>query len=149
MRRRTISAFLCAAVVMVGAPAIGAVTVNSASTYEWQIVVETNAQRVSHGKVATRGSGCAKDYAIKRARWMRDHRKLKHSDLSTVMRACHFTRAAENIAMGYPNGEAVVRAWMNSSGHRANILNSKYTRLGTGARRDSRGVWWSVEIFGR
>lgn len=43
-----------------------------------------------------------------------------------------YRSAGENIARGYKTPEAVVDAWMNSSGHRANILNSSYTYIGVG-----------------
>jgi uncharacterized YkwD family protein/spore coat assembly protein SafA len=43
-----------------------------------------------------------------------------------------YRTAGENIAKGYATPEAVVNGWMNSSGHRANILNSSYTRIGVG-----------------
>ncbi len=43
-----------------------------------------------------------------------------------------YKSAGENIAKGQPTPEAVVKAWMNSSGHRANILNSSFTHIGVG-----------------
>ena len=43
-----------------------------------------------------------------------------------------YRSAGENIAKGYATPQAVVNAWMNSSGHRANILNAGYTRIGVG-----------------
>lgn len=43
-----------------------------------------------------------------------------------------YRTAGENIAKGYASPEAVVNAWMNSPGHRANILNSTYTHIGVG-----------------
>ena len=43
-----------------------------------------------------------------------------------------YKSAAENIAKGQKTPQAVVDAWMNSSGHRANILNSTYTKIGVG-----------------
>ena len=43
-----------------------------------------------------------------------------------------YRTAGENIAMGYSTAEAVVNAWMNSEGHRANILSSNYTSMGIG-----------------
>ena len=43
-----------------------------------------------------------------------------------------YRTAGENIAKGYPTPKAVVDAWMNSPGHRANILNSSYTHIGVG-----------------
>ena len=38
----------------------------------------------------------------------------------------------ENIAAGYASPEAVMSGWMNSSGHRANILNCNFTEIGVG-----------------
>ncbi len=43
-----------------------------------------------------------------------------------------YKSAGENIARGYASPESVVRGWMNSSGHRANILNSSFTHIGVG-----------------
>lgn len=43
-----------------------------------------------------------------------------------------YKSAAENIAKGQTTPQAVVNAWMNSSGHRANILNASYTKIGVG-----------------
>lgn len=43
-----------------------------------------------------------------------------------------YRRAGENIAKGYATPQAVVNGWMNSSGHRANILNAGYTHIGVG-----------------
>ena len=43
-----------------------------------------------------------------------------------------YRSAGENIAKGYAMPQAVVNAWMNSSGHRANILNANYTHIGVG-----------------
>lgn len=50
----------------------------------------------------------------------------------------------ENIAHGQKTPEAVVTSWMNSPGHRANILNKNYTHLGVGARVTTGGhIYWS------
>jgi uncharacterized YkwD family protein len=43
-----------------------------------------------------------------------------------------YSRAAENIAYGYSTPEAVMNGWMNSPGHRANILNGALTQIGVG-----------------
>ena len=43
-----------------------------------------------------------------------------------------YKTAAENIAMGYKTPQAVVDGWMNSSGHRANILNASFNTIGVG-----------------
>ncbi len=48
----------------------------------------------------------------------------------------------ENIAQGQPTPEAVMSAWMDSTGHRRNILDPLFGRLGIGVRLSSGGPWW-------
>lgn len=57
-----------------------------------------------------------------------------------------YRTAGENIAMGYSTPEAVMNAWMNSSGHRANILNASYTQIGVGYVAS--GNYWTQEFIG-
>ena len=57
-----------------------------------------------------------------------------------------FRTAGENIARGYPTPQAVVNGWMNSSGHRANILNASYTRIGVGYV--AQGNYWTQMFIG-
>ncbi len=62
------------------------------------------------------------------------------------------TRAevGENIAKGYPSPEAVMKAWMNSPGHRRNILNCDFEALGVGVIRGSNGrLFWTQDFGGR
>ncbi|MEU5403120.1 CAP domain-containing protein [Streptomyces sp. NPDC005963] len=49
----------------------------------------------------------------------------------------------ENIARGQADAGAVMNSWMNSDGHRANILNCDYTRLGVGVHMGDGGPWWT------
>ncbi|NYI71749.1 uncharacterized protein YkwD [Naumannella cuiyingiana] len=56
---------------------------------------------------------------------------------------------AENIAAGQQTPAAVMKSWMNSSGHRANILNCRYRDLGVGvARGGSYGIYWTQNFGG-
>ena len=57
-----------------------------------------------------------------------------------------YRTAGENIAMGYRTPQEVVNAWMNSSGHRANILNASYKRIGVGYV--SQGNYWTQMFIG-
>ncbi len=57
-----------------------------------------------------------------------------------------YRTAGENIAKGQSTPQAVVNAWMNSSGHRANILNSSYTRIGVGYVANGR--YWTQMFVG-
>lgn len=64
-----------------------------------------------------------------------------------------FILVGENIALGnFKNDEDVVEAWMDSPGHRANILNNRYTEIGIAAEKGlykGKKVWLAVQIFGR
>ncbi|MDO5388086.1 MAG: CAP domain-containing protein, partial [Clostridia bacterium] len=58
-----------------------------------------------------------------------------------------YKTAGENIAKGQKTAEAVFNAWMNSSGHRANILNSSYTQMGIGVTSGGT-LYWSQMFIG-
>ncbi|MFE7664352.1 CAP domain-containing protein [Streptomyces celluloflavus] len=52
----------------------------------------------------------------------------------------------ENIARGQADAQSVMKTWMNSPGHRANILNCEYRTLGVGAHFGPGGPWWTQEF---
>ncbi|NLL01435.1 MAG: LysM peptidoglycan-binding domain-containing protein [Mollicutes bacterium] len=58
-----------------------------------------------------------------------------------------YTAAAENIASGQRNAEEVMKYWMNSPGHRANILSSSYNQIGVGVARDQNGNLYWTQLF--
>ena len=58
-----------------------------------------------------------------------------------------FTAAGENIAHGQRTPAAVVNAWLNSPGHRANILNPNFNQIGVGVARDNRGNLFWTQMF--
>lgn len=58
-----------------------------------------------------------------------------------------YRSAGENIARGYTSAQAVVKGWMNSAGHRANILNNNYTHIGVGYV--AAGHYWTQMFISR
>ena len=54
-----------------------------------------------------------------------------------------YRTAGENIAKGYLNPASVMNGWMNSSGHRANILNSSFGTIGVGAYKVGNTIYWT------
>ena len=58
-----------------------------------------------------------------------------------------YRTAGENIAKGQSTPQAVVNAWMNSSGHRANILNKSFTHIGVGYEKN--GNYWTQMFIGK
>ncbi|MBN1591087.1 MAG: CAP domain-containing protein [Pirellulales bacterium] len=104
---------------------------------EKNIVTYTNEQRKRYGlaplEIDQELVASARDHAI----WMTRNRTLQHTRRPV----------AENIAMGYPSSQSVVRGWMNSSGHRANILNRGYRRIGVAAYRTASGtIYWCQQF---
>ncbi|MCA8923789.1 MAG: hypothetical protein KDD82_18410 [Planctomycetes bacterium] len=66
------------------------------------------------------------------------------ADRLQMTEASGYSGWGENIAQGHSTPQAVVTAWMNSAGHRANILNTSFTHLGVGYDEASR-TW--VQVF--
>ncbi|MEL7565468.1 MAG: SafA/ExsA family spore coat assembly protein [Dehalobacterium sp.] len=58
-----------------------------------------------------------------------------------------YSAAGENIAMGQKTPADVMKGWMNSSGHRANILNSTYTEIGVGLAVNKNGQNYWTQMF--
>lgn len=58
-----------------------------------------------------------------------------------------FIAAAENIASGQRSASEVMNTWMNSSGHRTNILNATYNQIGVGVARDNNGKLYWTQMF--
>ncbi|HKR07570.1 MAG TPA: CAP domain-containing protein [Gemmatimonadaceae bacterium] len=61
----------------------------------------------------------------------------------------NFGRIAENVALGYPNAETVVEGWMNSRGHRQNILDAGVVETGIAVARSATGGLYYCQVFGR
>ncbi|WP_132244764.1 SafA/ExsA family spore coat assembly protein [Marinisporobacter balticus] len=61
----------------------------------------------------------------------------------------HFSAAGENIAKGQRTPQAVMNAWMNSPGHRSNILSTSFSEIGVGLAKDKSGVCYWTQMFMR
>lgn len=88
------------------------------------------------------------------ARFQKMAHVLPQASLPTLTdRARHvgypFGRLAENVALGYPDAHTVVQGWMNSKGHRTNILNSDVVETGIGIALSSNGGLYYCQVFGR
>ena len=104
------------------------------NSVESAIVRKTNAERAKYGRSPLTIDASLLQSARRHAQWMTHNRTMHHASNGAV---------AENIAMGQRSSSKVIRTWMNSPGHRANILNSRYRRIGVAAYRtsDGRNYW--------
>lgn len=83
-------------------------------------------------------------YAKNHAKWMAKHRRMIHSDIKDIL-SLGFNLAGENIAWGQPDSNSVMKTWMLSAGHRANILRYNYQKIGCYAEPDTYGkLYWCV-----
>lgn len=147
---RIITAALAATALVLSTlnPASAAI---SSQTYESQIKTQTNKFRVSKDRVKVSHSKCLDRWAESWARKLAKERRLVHRDsagMRKVMRDCKLSTMTENLAMGYPSGTRTVIAWQNSSGHRANLLNTAVRMHAAGAVQAG-GNWWVVQLMGR
>ncbi|MBR3570008.1 MAG: hypothetical protein IKN96_04275 [Oscillibacter sp.] len=123
------------------------------SAYELEVVRLTNAERAKYGLAALAADAQLSDGARLKSRDMRDNRYFSHESPTygspfQMMKSLgiSYRAAGENIAYGYATPEKVVSAWMNSEGHRANILNASYTRIGVGYAAG--GDYWTQWFAG-
>ncbi|HEV2969447.1 MAG TPA: CAP domain-containing protein [Pirellulales bacterium] len=104
---------------------------------EKAIVDGTNAQRALYGLPALQIDMSLEQTARNHAAWMTNSHNLQHSSIGV----------AENIAWGQRSAEEAMSSWMSSSGHRANILNPSYRRIGVAAYTATDGSCYWCQQF--
>ena len=125
----------------------------SVRAYEQEVIRLTNLERAKYGLKPLTEDWELSRVARYKSQDMHDRRYFDHNSPTygtpfQMMKAfgLSYRSAGENIAMGYRTPQAVVTGWMNSSGHRANILNSSYTKIGVGYVAD--GNYWTQQFIG-
>jgi uncharacterized protein YkwD len=101
------------------------------------ILKRTNAERAKFGLVSLEIDRDLMQSARQHAKWMAQNNSMVHTSRPV----------AENIAMGQANSTSVLQSWMNSSGHRANILNRSYRKIGVALFRSASGTPFWCQQF--
>jgi uncharacterized protein YkwD len=112
------------------------------------ILGETNSARMNAGRPALSVSSCLADLAQRHAERIAAAQRLFHQDLNAVASACGMSIAGENVAMNYTGASAMVDQWMDSSGHRENLLDGRFSLIGVGVAQARDGAWYGVQVFG-
>lgn len=120
---------------------------SAALDYATDAHVATNRQRTSRRLPALGRNQCLTALALRQARAMAERGELFHQDLAGVQRRCGMGWVGENVAYGFSDGVAVVRGWMDSPGHRRNLLRPQFRLEGIGAVQQD-GVWYVAQVFG-
>lgn len=116
--------------------------------YAEQVAVLVNKERITYGLQPVKVSPLLSEAANIRAGEIKEnfsHTRPNGTSCFTAMSELEiqYRSAAENIAYGQKNPESVMNAWMNSSGHRANILNEKMEYIGVGVFYQNGVYYWS------
>ena len=121
--------------------------------YEREVVRLVNAERAKNGLAPLTENWELSRVARYKSQDMADRHYFSHTSPTygspfDMMKAfgLSYRAAGENIAYGQRTPQAVVTAWMNSSGHRANILNANYTQIGVGYVAN--GNYWTQMFIG-
>jgi len=129
-------------------------TDSSVLSYEQEVVRLVNEIRVENGLKPLSHNWELSRVARYKSQDMRDNRYFSHtspvygSPFEMIRNfGITYRSAGENIAKGQRTPQAVVNAWMNSSGHRANILNSSFTQIGVGYV--AHGNYWTQMFIGK
>jgi uncharacterized YkwD family protein len=129
-------------------------TTGTLSAFEQQVVDLTNSERAKNGLPALKVDPTLSKMAHEKARDMSANNYISHTSPTygspfDMMKQFGITYnyAGENIAMGQQTPQEVVNAWMNSAGHRANILNANYNYIGVGYV--AQGNYWVQDFIGK
>ena len=130
-------------------PTLGTETLD----YEQEVIRLVNIERAKYGLPALTEDWELSRVARYKSQDMKDKKYFSHTSPTygspfDMMRSfgLSYRTAGENIAMGQRTPQQVVNAWMNSSGHRANILNSSYKKIGVGYVAS--GNYWTQMFIG-
>lgn len=126
---------------------------SAVTAYEAEVIRLVNVERAKQGLKALTANWELSRVARYKSQDMVDNKYFAHNSptYGTPFQmiknfGISFRTAGENIAYGQRTPQAVVTAWMNSSGHRANILNASYTQIGVGYV--SKGNYWTQMFIG-
>lgn len=117
-------------------------------TYEWEVLKRTNRERLAEGLWPLSINDAMLYAAEVRAGELTinfEHTRPNGTEPWTVFdeNSIAYAAAGENIAYGYNSPASVVEAWMNSSGHRANILSESFVHMGAGHTQGNKVDFWT------
>jgi len=118
------------------------------SNYADQVLQLVNQERAKAGLSSLTTNTTLSAAANKRAKETAQsfsHTRPDGTSFSTVLQeySISYRAAGENIAYGQRTPQEIVTGWMNSPGHRANILNTNFNKLGIGVYQSNGVIYWS------
>lgn len=136
------------------APSVPSTTGTNLSQMEAEVVRLVNIERQKNGLSSFTASSKLSNVARLKSQDMAEnnyfsHQSPKYGSPFDMMKSfgISYKTAGENIANGYYSAESVVRGWMNSQGHRENILNHSFNTIGVGSFTSSNGTIYWTQMF--
>lgn len=129
------------------APAVAPAPQSASAAYRAEVLRLVNVERARAGARPLKADSCAATYAVRQNSVIATAGTLSHQDLGAVMRGCQARGAGENVAYGNVTPAQMMTMWMNSPGHRTNILRPTFTHLGVGASKNGAGRWYGTQVF--
>ena len=121
-----------------------------AKTIEIEVLELINNHRLSEGLSPLKSLSIVKSVAHSHTDYMVDNNEVSHAnfyDRSNYLKSkAGAKKVSENVAYGYSSAETVVKAWMKSAGHRANI-EGDFTNFDISAEKNEEGKWYYTNIF--
>lgn len=163
MVRRTLAIALCSLPFLAGcvapapAPAPAPSNTPVADAWAFEMMGNINAQRAANGAGPLLWCGNLTTAAVGHSDDQAAHQDMTHegsdgSDIGTRADRAGYSgwnMLGENVAYGFSSVSSVMTAWMNSPGHRANLLNASYTHVGLGRAASAGGTLYWTQDFGR
>lgn len=125
----------------------------TANAMELEVIRLVNEERRKEGLAPFTHSPELSKVARAKSQDMADKNYFSHTsptygDPFAMMKSfgINYRTAGENIAKGYYSAESVVKGWMNSSGHRANILNPSFNKIGVGYVNANGTTYWTQQF---
>jgi len=117
-----------------------------------QILTLVNEHRQNQGLQILKKSDTADQLAEEHSRYMITQGTISHDNQQQKFKVLREQESAqgfaENVASGQPTAQAVMQAWLQSTGHKENI-EGNYTHIGIGAVKDQNGKYYYTQIFYR
>ena len=148
----------CAAPIPVGSPGGSAGPAPASPTAAAEVVSLTNESRLRSGLRALvinpKLTEAARLHAEQMAGWQRLAHTIEGARYPTMQARLQavgyaYANAAENVAWNQRTAADVMRTWLNSNGHRANIMDPSLTEIGTAVAYSVKGEPYWIQVFGR
>lgn len=119
----------------------------SASSVTGTVLAITNKYRANAGLLALKADGCAEKWASSHSSTQAQKSSMHHQNLGPILGNCGGSAVGENVAAGYGSAAAAAEGWFASPGHKANMLDKRFTHMGAAVSYGADGRPYYTQVF--